>query len=68
MISTVADPSGGSVVTYNGWPLHTYAPDSGPGSASGQGIAGQWWVVSTSGTPITKKASSSSSSGGHGGY
>lgn len=69
MISTVADPAGSTVVTYNGWPLHTYASDSGPGSASGQGASGQWYVVSPSGAPITKKATSSSSgSGSSGGY
>lgn len=72
MISTVADPSGGSIVTYNGWPLHTYASDSGPGVASGQGIngfGGLWYVISPSGSQVTKKASSSSSSssGGYGG-
>jgi hypothetical protein len=65
MISTAANPSGGSIVTYHGWPLHTYASDSGPGSASGQGIMGKWWVISPSGTPITKKASSGG--GGYGG-
>jgi predicted lipoprotein with Yx(FWY)xxD motif len=70
MLSKVADPAGGSIVTYAGWPLHTYASDSGPGSASGQGIDGQWYVVSPTGTPITKKASSSSSGGSSsgGGY
>jgi hypothetical protein len=67
MISTVSNPSGGSIVTYNGWPLHTYASDSGPGSASGQGISGQWYVISPGGAQITKKASSGgSSSGGYG--
>lgn len=67
MVSTVTSPTGGSIVTYDSWPLHTYASDSGPGSASGQGIAGKWYVVSPAGTPITKKASSSSSSSSSGG-
>lgn len=76
MLSSDPDPTGGRVVTYNGWPLYTYVTDSGPGSARGQGIAlngGLWYVMSPSGQPITKKPSSSGSSptttyGGSSGY
>ncbi len=54
-----ADPSpeGGQVVTYAGWPLYTYAADSGPGTANGQGInanGGLWYVISPSGKVIVK--------------
>ena len=51
------DPEGGSVVTYAGWPLYTYAADSGPGSANGQTLntnGGSWYVLSPAGTVITK--------------
>jgi predicted lipoprotein with Yx(FWY)xxD motif len=38
----------GSQVTYNGHPLYTYAGDTGPGQANGQGFGGVWFVVTTS--------------------
>ena len=34
------------MVTYNGWPLYTYASDIQPGQATGQGIdlnGGKWY-------------------------
>jgi hypothetical protein len=74
LVGTVADPSGGTIVTYAGWPLHTYASDTGPGMAKGQGVGGQWYVISPSGQVITKpvgtagtNTSTSSSSYGSGG-
>jgi predicted lipoprotein with Yx(FWY)xxD motif len=73
LIGTVANPSGGSIITYAGWPLHTYASDTTHGSYKGQGYGGQWYMISPSGTIITKPVSSasngsSSSSSGSGGY
>jgi predicted lipoprotein with Yx(FWY)xxD motif len=56
MLSSASDPEGGSVVTYAGWPLYTYAGDSGPGTASGQGLninGGLWYVIAPSGSVIT---------------
>jgi predicted lipoprotein with Yx(FWY)xxD motif len=50
LVGTLADPSGGSVVTYAGRPLYTYAGDSGPGQATGQGAGGKWYVVTPSGS------------------
>jgi predicted lipoprotein with Yx(FWY)xxD motif len=67
MVSSVANPSGGQIATYAGWPLHTYVSDSGPGSARGQGVGGVWHVISPAGTVVTKTAGSSSS-GRAGGY
>jgi predicted lipoprotein with Yx(FWY)xxD motif len=72
LVSSVADPSGGKIITYAGWPLHTYTPDTVAGSVKGQGVvgpgAGQWHVIAPSGQVVTKSASSSSSSssGGYG--
>ncbi len=37
----------GSQVAYNGHPLYTYAGDSAPGQANGQGIGGVWFVAPT---------------------
>jgi predicted lipoprotein with Yx(FWY)xxD motif len=62
-----ADPAGGQVVTYNGWPLYTYRVDSevGAGSAlaSGQGLnlnGGYWYVILASGAPVVRPRSPSS--------
>lgn len=60
LLGSDPNPSGGSVVTYAGWPLYTYVADSGPGTASGQAInlnGGLWYVISPSGTVIKKKPS-----------
>jgi predicted lipoprotein with Yx(FWY)xxD motif len=67
---------GSKQLTVNGWPVYTYAGDTGPGSQSGQGknlSGGLWWVVSPAGAPITTSGSTSpqpsaskSSSGGGG--
>jgi predicted lipoprotein with Yx(FWY)xxD motif len=56
LLGSDPDPEGGAVVTYAGWPLYTYAADSGPGSANGQGVSangGLWYVLSPSGKMIT---------------
>ena len=66
LLSVVMGPSGDHRVTYNGWPLYTFASDTAPGQAKGQGVKdvyGQWWVLGPSGNPITTGASGSSSSG-----
>ena len=57
LLSSATDPEGGSVVTYAGWPLYTYAGDSSAGTASGQGLntnGGLWYVISPAGQVITK--------------
>lgn len=66
LVGTVADPSGGKIVTYAGWPLHTYTPDTQAGMVKGQGVSGQWYVISPSGQVNTRSAGSSSSSSGYG--
>jgi predicted lipoprotein with Yx(FWY)xxD motif len=50
LLGTMANPGGGTVVTYAGHPLYTYAGDSGPGVASGQGSGGKWYVITPTGT------------------
>lgn len=52
------NPSGGRVVTYNGWPLYTYAADTKAGQANGQGLnvnGGLWYAISPAGQVIKKK-------------
>lgn len=55
-------------VTLNGHPLYTFAQDS-KGSALGQGkksFGGLWWVMTASGSPMTKSSSGGSGGGGGG--
>ncbi|MGN6168712.1 MAG: COG4315 family predicted lipoprotein [Solirubrobacteraceae bacterium] len=61
LLGSDPDPSGGRVVTYNGWPLYTYVADTAPGVAHGQGLnlsGGLWYVISPSGKVIKSKGSS----------
>jgi predicted lipoprotein with Yx(FWY)xxD motif len=59
-LATVARPDGGTQVTYEGLTLYTYAGDSKPGQATGQGVGGVWFAVTPTGL------SSSGSGGGSG--
>jgi predicted lipoprotein with Yx(FWY)xxD motif len=72
-LGTVKRPDGTEQVTYKGMPLYTFAHDSAPGDANGQGIkdVGTWTAVTTgsssggaAASPTTSTSSSSSSSGG----
>ncbi|HEX4213278.1 MAG TPA: hypothetical protein VIA06_08145 [Candidatus Dormibacteraeota bacterium] len=47
------------VVTYNGWPLYTYAGDKSSSDTVGQGLGGVWFVA----TPDLKAATSTTSGG-----
>ena len=61
LLSTVANPGGGRVVTYSKWPLYTYAGDSAAGQAKGEALnlnGGKWYVISAAGTLIKHKSSS----------
>lgn len=55
-------PNGQAEVTFNGWPLHTYAGDSGAGQTNGQGIAGKWFAA----TPSLTSSGSGSGAGSGG--
>jgi predicted lipoprotein with Yx(FWY)xxD motif len=70
LVSSDPNPSGGSVVTYHGWPLYLYEADPSAGTAHGQAFnssGGLWYVISPSGVVIKKKGGAASSSNG-GGY
>jgi predicted lipoprotein with Yx(FWY)xxD motif len=59
LLGSDPDPSGGRVVTYNGWPLYTYRDDVQPGEATGQGIdlnGGYWYVMRPSGEPLRERS------------
>jgi predicted lipoprotein with Yx(FWY)xxD motif len=56
LLGSDPDPEGGSVVTYAGWPLYTYAADGSAGQDNGQAIeanGGHWYVIAPSGKVIT---------------
>jgi len=48
-LGTIANPAGGTQLTYEGWPLYTYAGDSAPGQANGEGIGGVWFAMTPKG-------------------
>jgi predicted lipoprotein with Yx(FWY)xxD motif len=70
-LGTVKRPDGTLQVTYKGMPLYTFAHDTAPGQANGQGIkdVGTWSAVTKSAsTSSPPPAASSTSSSGGGGY
>lgn len=61
-LSTTHRKDGTIQVTYNGWPLYTWAEDMAPGQATGEGLdnlGGLWWVLSPAGTPIEMRGGGS---------
>lgn len=61
-LSTTRRTDGTVQVTYNGWPLYTWAEDMAPGQATGEGLdnlGGLWWVLNGSGAPVEKRGSGS---------
>ncbi len=61
LLGTTKRTDGTVQVTYDRWPLYTWAGDSEPGQATGQGLnnlGGLWYVVAPDGHMITTKVSS----------
>ena len=71
-LSTITRDDGTTQLTVDGWPAYTYAADSGPGKATGQGTnlsGGLWWVISPNGKKITTTDDDDTGvGGGYGGY
>ncbi|HET6793136.1 MAG TPA: hypothetical protein VFH45_01765 [Acidimicrobiales bacterium] len=72
-LGTTKGASGDLYSTYGGYPLYTFAGDSGPGQKNGQGIksfGGVWEAMTPSGMPIAAAGAATSttapSSGGYG--
>ena len=69
-LSTVKRPDGTTQVTYRGMPLYTFAQDSAPGEANGNGVkdVGTWSVItvqtSAASTPATT-TTAKKEGGGH---
>ncbi len=51
-LGTITRDDGTKQVTYNGWPLYYNSADTAPGSATGQGMNGKWFLVSPTGDAI----------------
>ena len=66
-LGVVRRPDGSMQATYKGMPLYTFAQDTAPGQASGQGIkdVGTWAAVRTSAAPAGT-STAAPSSGGYG--
>ena len=78
-LGTITRPGGAIQAKYDGHPLYTYAGDSAPGQAKGNGLnisGGVWWEMTVSGakpaaatgTSTGGTSTSGTSTGGTGGY
>ena len=57
-VGLIRGAGGSSQVTLGGHPLYTFAGDLHPGDARGQGIGGDWFVISPNGVPISSSGGS----------
>ncbi|HET8985960.1 MAG TPA: c-type cytochrome [Trueperaceae bacterium] len=53
LVGTVERADGTSQLTYGGVPLYTFRRDTQPGHVRGQGLGGQFYLVSVAGTAVT---------------
>ena len=61
---------GAEMLTAAGWPLYTFAKDTGAGQVHGQGIqgfGGTWYVVAPSGQPVKAPPTTDGGGGSRGG-
>jgi predicted lipoprotein with Yx(FWY)xxD motif len=52
LLGTTERTGGGSQVTYKQRPLYHFSSDAAAGETKGQGVGGNWFVVSPAGEPI----------------
>jgi predicted lipoprotein with Yx(FWY)xxD motif len=55
-LGSITRPGGVVQATYNGYPLYTYAADMAPGDTTGNGVGGQWHVIT--GTTLSSSPAS----------
>jgi predicted lipoprotein with Yx(FWY)xxD motif len=68
-LGTITRPDGTTQATYDGHPLYTYAGDTAPGQANGNGknlSGGVWHEVTVSGGTAPGASTSPSAAGGYG--
>ena len=51
-LGTIEREGGARQITYDGWPLYTFAGDENSGNVAGQGVGEAWYLVSPEGEPI----------------
>lgn len=52
LLGTVERDDGTLQLTYNGWPLYYYLGDMEAGATNGQGLGGNWFLVSATGEAV----------------
>ena len=52
LLGTITRDDGTTQVTYNGWPLYTFADDTAPGDTNGQGVGDVWFLVTPAGEAV----------------
>jgi predicted lipoprotein with Yx(FWY)xxD motif len=52
LLGTITRDDGQMQATYNSWPLYYFDEDLDPGDMNGQGVDGEWFLVSPEGEPI----------------
>jgi predicted lipoprotein with Yx(FWY)xxD motif len=70
-LGTITRSDGTTQATYDGHPLYTYAADTAPGQAKGNGLnasGGVWHEMTVSGATPAASASAKASTGGGYGY
>jgi predicted lipoprotein with Yx(FWY)xxD motif len=60
-VSVMVNGAAETEVTYNGWPLHTFASDTAAGQVNGQGVDGKWFAITPTTASTATGATSSSS-------
>ncbi len=68
-LGTITRPNGATQATYDGHPLYTYAGDSAPGQAKGNGLnasGGLWYEMTVSGAKPATGTGTTTSGGGYG--
>ncbi len=61
---TIEAADGSYQVTYNGWPLYTFAKDTKPGDTAGQGVGNKWYAVAPE-TVVVSNGMLVNATGGH---
>jgi predicted lipoprotein with Yx(FWY)xxD motif len=62
-LGSITRSDGAVQATYNGYPLYTYAADMAPGDTTGNGVGGQWHVVT--GTVLSTSPASAAAASTH---